>query len=247
MTVKNADGALLEDEAAKADVAEEEVKNLDEQEDATKNDEQEEEAVAKQGELFEEEEEAVAKEDEPVEDEFTDDAVVETAETPLGAQVVSQLHSSLADVRDMAAAAVKPVENPQARELIETEVATMVECLDRIEGAFSQIYPEEPSISGTGEEEAMPTPEAVKSWVRGGRNRELAVAGLGSKLAGLAAAKNITRLQRKSLLQTKSKLDAIVAEAKSEVTSESAKRIEVLETRLKSISKKLETMAPASR
>lgn len=138
---------------------------------------------------------------------------VDTNTPPYGSTVVSAVHASLASACQNIKDAMGPLENPAVKEGLSAILASLQEQIAAIEGLHASSYPDQPSLKSDDDDEGGD--EAMKAFLAAGRIAPLQVLGLGSRLQGLVAARNLTSGQRNTLNGISRQLGRLVSQSKS--------------------------------
>ena len=162
--------------------------------------------------------------DNPVEPDIDD---ADSGSEPYGSTVVSAVHASLAAACQNIEDAMGPLENPTVKEGLHAIRAALQEQIAAIEGLHASSYPGQPALKADedgGEQDG----DAMKAFLATGRIASLQVLGLGARLTGLVAARNLTPEQRRTLNGVSRQMARLVAQSKSHQTDSDQAKIAAL-------------------
>ena len=158
--------------------------------------------------------------EEAVEEEILDDTLSDLDELensaemqPYGASVVSAAYAALAAASQNIEDAMAPLENPAVKEGLSAILVSLQGQSAALEGLHASSYPDQPPLKG--DDQQQHDVDALKAFLAAGRVPSLQVIGLGSRLKGLIAAKNLTSHQRQTLNGVAKQLNRLVSQAKS--------------------------------
>ena len=208
-----------------------------------------EDAMAKADEAMDEAEKRLKEEPAPGETtpESTPEDDTDTDSIPLGAQVLSAVHTSLSEMLANIEAAMGPLENPDVKAFIEEQLGILQGSHAAFEGKYSTAYPDAPALTKADSEEAAVEEEAVKSWLRSAISNQMQLAGLGARVKQLAKSKGLKPAERKLLADTVKHLERITAQAKSSKDNAVEAAVKQFREDLAAMKAKLDSAIPANR
>ncbi len=163
-------------------------------------------------------------------DELTDvdGDVADSMTQPYGSTVVSAVHTSLTAACQNIQDAMGPLENPDVREGLQAILVTLQEQMTALEGLHSSSYPDQPSLKSEDEDDSQDD-QAMKAFLASGQVAALRVLGLGARLKGLIAARNLTQTQRRTLHGIAQQMTRLVSQAKSNATTRDEAKVAALQ------------------
>jgi hypothetical protein len=147
---------------------------------------------------------------------------------PYGSTVVSAVHASLATACHNIADAMGPLENPMVKEGLQAILSALQGQMIAIEGLHTSCYPDQTSLKAS-DDDSEQAGEAMKAFLASGRLAPLQVLGLGARLQGLVAARNLTPDQRRTLGGVSQQLARLVAQSKAHHADGDADKIAALQ------------------
>ena len=173
--------------------------------------------------------------DDEADDTLSDDAPIDAdvddsdpGDQPYGSTVVSATYASLASACQNIQDAMAPLENPAVKEGLQAILAALQEQITALEGLHASSYPDQPVLKDESDD-ASEDGDAMKAFLASGRIASLQVLGLGARLKGLVAARNMTPNQRRTLSGVSHQLAKLVAQSKAFQTDGDEAKIAALQ------------------
>ena len=158
--------------------------------------------------------------------EWTDTMIDDSAQ-PYGSTVVSAIHTSLMSTCQNAETAMATLENPPVRDGLNAILEVLRNQLAVLEGLHATNYPDQSDLKS--DDAANSDSEELKAFLASGQLASLHVLGLGARLKGMIAARNLTSVQRKTLSTVSEQLTKLVVPLKPNSVDEDTGKILALQ------------------
>lgn len=192
---------------------------------------------------IENDDDALNSDDLPVEAN-SDPQPADNCDQPYGSTVVSAVHASLLAACQNLEDAMGPLENPTVKEGLSAILAALQQQIAALEGLHATSYPDQSALKddsdGDGEDGS-----AMKAFLASGSVASLQVLGLGARLKGLIAARNLTPGQRRTLAGVSYQMSKLVAQSKAHQAAGDDAKIVTLQKSIQELSELVGTMKKA--